>query len=73
MNYRADIIRAEKAAQNKTLEDLSAATGLNPNTIAEICKGKENLELNSLRKVADALGLDMQLLFSRPSRNRLAA
>lgn len=73
MSYRADIIRAEKAAQKKTLEDLVKDTGLNPNTISDICNGKtENPELNSLKKIALALGIDMETLFSK-SRRRLAA
>lgn len=73
MNYRADIIRAEKAAQQKTLEDLSNSTGLSVTTVAGICNGKENPELGSLRKIADALGIEMQVLFSRSARTRLAA
>jgi transcriptional regulator with XRE-family HTH domain len=73
MSYRADLIRAAKAAQKKTLEDLANATGLNPNTISDICNGKENPELQSLKKVADALGLSMELLFSKQPRRRLAA
>lgn len=66
--YRDDIIRAAKAAQNKTLENLSEETGLNPNTISDICNGKENPELKSLKKVADALGLEMETIFSNSSR-----
>lgn len=74
MSYRADIIRAEKAAQKKTLDDLVIATGLNPNTISDICNGKaRNPELNSLEKIAFALNLDLEILFSKSSRRRLAA
>lgn len=74
MSYRSDIIRAEKAAQKKTIEDLVQATGLNPNTISDICNGKtENPELNSLKKIALALGIDLQTLFSSKNRQRLAA
>lgn len=72
MSYRDDIIRAEKAAQKKTLEDLVTATGLNINTISDICNGKENPELKSLQKVVAALGLDMETVFSK-SRRRIAA
>lgn len=62
--YRADLIRAAKAAQNKTLEDLAAVTGLNVNTVAAICNGKDNPELKSLHAVCDALGLSMANVFS---------
>lgn len=73
MSYRADIIRAEKAAQKKTIEDLVNATGLNANTISDICNGKaKNPELNSLEKIAFALGLDLATIFSK-SQRRLAA
>lgn len=74
MSYRDDIIRAEKAAQNKTIEDLANATGLNPNTISDICNGKaKNPELNSLERIARALNLDLETIFSKSRRRQLAA
>jgi len=66
--YRDDLIRAAKAAQKKTLDALAQDTGLNPNTISDICNGKQNPELNSLKKVAEALGLDLETIFSQSSR-----
>jgi transcriptional regulator with XRE-family HTH domain len=63
MMYRDDLIRAEKAAQKKTLEDLREITGLNKNTISDICNGKENVEVPTLKKVAEALNLPMSELF----------
>jgi len=75
--YRADLIRAAKAAQNHTLETLAESTGLNPNTISDILNGKaKNPELNTIKKIADALGLRMETIFSeiQPAvRQRLAA
>lgn len=75
--YRSDILRAEKAAQKETIETLANSTGLNPNTISDILNGKaKNPELNSLKKIADALGLTMESIFSESRsavRSRLAA
>lgn len=62
--YRDDLIRAKKAARKLTLEDLETKTGLNKNTISDICNGKENIELQSLQKIALALGISMSDLFS---------
>lgn len=70
--YRDDLIRAKKAAKKLTIEDLVTVTGLNKNTISDICNGKDNPELNSLKKVAEALDIDLETLFSK-SRRRLAA
>jgi len=61
--YRDDLIRAKKAAKNLTLEQLEEKTGLNKNTISDICNGKQSIELPSLAKVAKALDLPLSVLF----------
>lgn len=71
--YRDDLIRANKAAKKLTLEDLEKSTGLNKNTISDICNGKESIELLSLQKVVAALGLSMSEVFdSRISLRKVA-
>lgn len=63
MIYRDDLIRAKKAARKLTNEQIATKSGLHINTVREICNGKENIELPSLQKVANALGLSMSSLF----------
>lgn len=71
--YRDDLIRAKKAANKLTLEDLEKETGLNKNTISDICNGKESVELKSLKKVVEALGLHLSDVFdSKISVRKLA-
>lgn len=70
--YRDDLIRAEQAAQKLTVEQLADKTKLNKNTISDIRNGKESVELPSLQKVADALGLPMSSLFDSSPRRRAA-
>ena len=70
--YRDDLIRAEQAAQNLTVEQLAEKSNLNKNTISNIRNGKESVELPSLQKVADALGLSMSELFQKTPRRRAA-
>jgi transcriptional regulator with XRE-family HTH domain len=61
--YRDDLIRATQGAKNLTNEALADLSGLNVNTISAIRRGKEHVEVPTLKKVADALGLTMQQLF----------
>lgn len=61
--YRDDLIRAAQAVQNLTNEALAEKSGLNVNTISAIRRGKQHVEVPTLQKVADALGLTMQQLF----------
>lgn len=67
--YRDDLIRAEQAAQKLTVEQLALKSKLNKNTVSDIRHGKQNVELPSLKKVADALGLPLWRLFEN-SQNR---
>lgn len=62
--YRDDLIRAAMGAQNMSQGALAEKSDLNPNTISAICRGKERIEIPTLKKVADALGLSMQELFT---------
>jgi len=62
--YRDDLIRAAMGAQNLSQAALAKQTRLNPNTISAICRGKETVEVPTLKKVADALGLSMGELFT---------
>lgn len=61
--YRDDLIRAAMGSQNITRAALAEKSGLNVNTITAICRGKENIEIPTLQKVANALGLEMADLF----------
>ena len=70
--YRADLIRAEMGRQNLSRAALAARSHLNVNTVAAICRGKERVEVPTLARVADSLGLTMQQLFE-PSPQTEAA
>lgn len=61
--YRADLIRAEMGKQNLSRAALAAKARLNVNTVAAICRGKEHVEVPTLERVAESLGLTMQQLF----------
>lgn len=65
--YRADLIRAAQGAKKLTNEALAELSGLNVNTISSIRRGKEHVEVPTLEKVANALGLSMQQLFEPKS------
>lgn len=66
--YRADLIRAEMGRQNLSRAALAAKSRLNVNTVGAICRGKERVEVPTLARVADSLGLTMQQLFEPEQR-----
>lgn len=61
--YRDDLIRAEMGRQNLSRTALAEKAGLNVNTVSAICRGKEHVEVPTLERVAESLGLTMQQLF----------
>ena len=61
--YRADLIRAEMGKQNISRSALAVKARLNVNTVSAICRGKEHVEVPTLERVAESLGLTMQQLF----------
>ena len=62
--YRDDLIRAKKAAMGLTNQEICDGANLSPMTVGKILAGKKNIELDSLEKVADFLGIDHSDLFS---------
>lgn len=73
--YRDDLIRAQRAAKKLTQQQVADKSKVNINTYRAIENGKENIEVSTLQKVADALGLPMNHLFEPHSSSvhRLAA
>jgi transcriptional regulator with XRE-family HTH domain len=72
--YRDDLIRAEMGRQNLARATLAEKAGLNINTVYAICRGKEHVEVPTLAKVAESLGLTMQQLFEpKPEAEAIAA
>lgn len=61
--YRDDLIRAELEKQKLSRAALAVKAGLNVNTVSAICRGKEHVEVPTLERVAESLGLTMQQLF----------
>jgi transcriptional regulator with XRE-family HTH domain len=71
--YRDDIIRAAMGAQRLSRAKLAKKSGLNVNTVSDICRGKLDIKLPSLIKVANTLRLDLPELFEpKPSQSRTA-
>lgn len=62
--YRTDLINAAMGAQRMTAEQLAEKTGIGLTTISVIRNGHPNPTYTTLKKVADALGLTMQDLFT---------
>ncbi len=72
--YRNDLIRAEMGRQNLSRAALAEKARLNVRTVSAICRGKEHVEVPTLEKVAESLGLTMQQLFEpKPETEALAA
>jgi transcriptional regulator with XRE-family HTH domain len=54
-----DIIKDRRALLNITQQDLSDISGVSLRTIKAIEKGNGNPSIDTLRKIADALGLEL--------------
>jgi DNA-binding Xre family transcriptional regulator len=61
--YRFDLIKGKMAQLDKTVEMLGDETGLSPDTIVRVRKG-ENVAVETLKKVAEALDLSLPELFT---------
>jgi transcriptional regulator with XRE-family HTH domain len=60
--HRADLIRAKMGEKNLSKSALARAAGLNPNTVAAICRGDEVMP-STLKKAADVLELTLAELY----------
>lgn len=61
--YRVDLINAAMGAKRLTNEKVAQLANVNFKVVSAIRNGAPNVNLTSLRAVADALGLDMKDLF----------
>lgn len=61
--YRDDLIRGAQGAKDWTTEELAQKSGVHYHTVRDICKGKETVQVATLKKVADALDLPLAQLF----------
>ena len=61
--YRDDKIRAAMAVRKLTDQELAHQTGLGRATVAQIRDGARDTKLTTLKKIADALALEMGELF----------
>jgi transcriptional regulator with XRE-family HTH domain len=62
--YRTDLINGAMGKQRLTNEQVAEKAGVTTKVVSAVRNGKENIELPSLKKVADALGLSMEELFT---------
>ena len=67
--YRGSIIRRTRKAQNMTLHNLAHETGLSVSFISQVERGLTNPSINSLRKIALALGIPLSSFFEEGSSN----
>jgi transcriptional regulator with XRE-family HTH domain len=58
-------IRAERAAQGLTLEELSNASEIPVRTLIRLTKGERNINVNQLAKIGNALDVDPTELVRR--------
>lgn len=56
-----ETLRAEMARKNKTIVDLSQATGIRYQTLSEKLRGNSPLTLKEAAEIKSALGLDMTI------------
>jgi transcriptional regulator with XRE-family HTH domain len=59
--YKSEDIRAAMGAQKLSQAKVAEIAKLNINTVSAVCNGKEKIELPTLKKVADAVGLVMEI------------
>jgi transcriptional regulator with XRE-family HTH domain len=65
--YRGSIIRRTRKVQNMALVDLAEKTGLSLSFISQVERGITNPSINSLRKIALALGIPLGSFFEEGS------
>jgi transcriptional regulator with XRE-family HTH domain len=61
--YRDDKIRAAQAAKRLTDQELAQAAQLGRSAVSRVTNGAKDVQLSTLKKIADALGLKMAELF----------
>lgn len=59
--YPAELIRAAMGAKKLSQTTVAKKSGLNVNTIAAVCSGKEEIKIPTLKSVANAVGLEMEI------------
>lgn len=55
------VIRARRAKERITLEEMAALTGIGINTLSRLERGVGNTQLSILLKVLETLGLDISI------------
>jgi transcriptional regulator with XRE-family HTH domain len=55
------VIRARRAKERITLEEMAALTGIGINTLSRLERGVGNTQLSVLLKVLETLGLDISI------------
>lgn len=63
-----ETVRASREAQNISQEKLAARCELHRTYVAGVERGIRNPSLNSIKKLADGLGLPLAVLFERMGR-----
>jgi transcriptional regulator with XRE-family HTH domain len=68
-----DRVKKFRKEKEWTLDQLGRETGLHPSTISQIERGKRNLTLNNLQKVAKGLEVELYQLFLFPDGELVSA
>jgi len=66
INEIAQKIRDLRKERNLTLKDLSSKTGLSVSFLSQIENGSSSLAITSLKKIAEALGVNINYFFEVP-------
>jgi transcriptional regulator with XRE-family HTH domain len=61
--YDSQLIDKAIGEQNLTNEKLAVSAGLSSGTVSSIRNGEENIRLPSLKRVANALGYEVEIRF----------
>lgn len=62
--YRNDLIKGAMAEKGLRVEDVAREANLSITTVSFIRNGDQNVKLQSLKAVADVVGLSMEQLFT---------
>lgn len=63
--YPNELIKGAMAEQAITIDDIKEATGLSPTTISAVRNGKVNIKLPTLKSIANAVGLELEIRLTR--------
>lgn len=71
--YRSDLIRSKVVNRDLNMSSFSKEAGISLNTVRRLWNGEINVELASLKKASDFLGISIPDLFSDPNDQSISS